>query len=844
MPSQSQQPSEGNSPALHYQLSSGKIPGLRAPRLNRRLIRYALGMVLFGLAMAYVFWPRHGIWSRDENETVELPLSPPSETLWAAENAFPNVTFFEPTAVLPANDGTGRLFVLERRGTIQVIQDDPGTTSKSLFLDVFDSIDREPYEDDGALGMVLHPEFGQAESAHAGEFFVWYTARADDQRRDRLARFTVPPGKQTADPSSREILIDQADQNIWHNGGALAFGPDGFLYVGVGDEGGNEPDEYENGQRINRKLFSGILRIDVDRRGAAVSHPPRKQPVDGVTSGYDIPNDNPFAGVPGALEEFWAIGLRNPHRMAFDPVTGQLWIGDVGQQHREEVNIAFSGSNHQWSYAEGGLAREETYLHGKRPDPFYGVEAPPVWDYPHLHGDNCVIGGFVYRGSRFPELVGKYIYGDNGSGRIWALEHDGQHVVSNVELLNLPVASKTGLASFGLDTRGEPLIVVLGDANKEDGVIFRLTRGDAEISSPLPKLLSQTGLFEDTASLTPSLGVYPYGVNSPLWSDGAKKRRWIMLPGNGEDPDVETDRVAYSSFGNWRFPPGTVFIKHFDLPTDARNPHELRKLETRILVRDSLDGVYGMTYVWNEQQTDAELIDDGYFEDIEVTTADGKTVNQQWFYPGRATCMVCHTKQAGYVLGVNTRQLNGDYAYPGFGVFSTKVIENQLKAWNHAGLFTRELTESELTGAQRLSPLDDVSTPLEHRVMSYLDANCSHCHRPGGVRANFDARFVTPLAEKRLLGIKPLTPMGPDSLLVRPGDPSRSLLIRRLLDGAKPMPTVGVMHRDMAAVGVISRWIDSLPIPPDLAPVQWSPTTEDDPATQLDSTGKRNQLGR
>ncbi len=795
------------------------------------MIRGAAFLMLAALAIAYLLWPRHGIGARELNKTVQLPLSPPSETPWAAENAFPHLKFFEPTAVVPANDGSGRLFVLERRGTIQAVQDDPSATTKTLFLDVFDEIDREPYEDDGALGMVLHPEFGLADSPHQGEFYIWYTARIKDQRRDRLARFKAPADSAVADPASREILIDQADQNIWHNGGALAFGADGYLYIGVGDEGGNEPDEFQNGQRIDHKLFSGILRIDVDRRGPEFSHAIKNQPVDGKTAGYDIPNDNPFVGQPGALEEFWAIGLRNPHRMEFDPLTGLLWIGDVGQQHREEVNIAFPGSNHQWSYSEGKLAREETYLKGKKPSPYLGTEAPPIWDYPHLHGDTCVIGGFVYRGSAFPELYGKYIYGDNGSGRIWALEYDGENVVSNVELLNLPVASKTGLASFGVDSRGEPLIVVLGDANRDDGMIYRLVRGNPETASPLPRFLSETGLFEDLATLTPAAGVYPYGVNSPLWSDGAIKRRWIMLPGDGNDPDPMTDRVVFSPTGDWQFPAGTVFVKHFDLQTDARNPSQLRRLETRVLVRDSQGGAYGMTYVWNDEQTDAELINDGQFAEIAVVSADGETTTQPWLYPGRATCMVCHTKQAGYVLGVNGRQLNGEFAYPGMGAFSNKIHQNQLQAWSHAGLFTRELSSDEIAGTQPMVAINDVTAPLEHRVSSYLDANCSHCHRPGGVRADFDARFQTPMAQKHLIGQKPLTSMGPDSLLVRPGDPSRSLVIRRMLDGAKPMPTVGVLQRDLNAVSVISRWIDNLPIPDDLAPVQWNPTNEDsDPA--------------
>ncbi len=468
------------------------------PRRNLwRGVRYLAAAGLVIGVTAYLVWPRFALgWRRVANGTVKLPLSAPGDVAWKAVNAFPQLRFFEPTCVAAARDGSSRLFVLERRGTIQVIQNDPTTTEKLLFLDVFHQVMREPLEDDGALGLVLHPEFGRPGSPSRGYFYVFYTARANGRRFDRLSRFMVPDGQQVADPASEAVLIDQLDEDIWHNGGGMAFGADGFLYVGVGDEGGNEPDQFANAQRIDKDLFCGILRIDVNCTGGSVSHPPKRQPQTGQTAHYFIPSDNPFVGVPGVLEEFWSIGLRSPHRIAFDRATvghaapvpdghasrvshdrePRLWVADVGQQLREEVNLASHGSNHGWSYLEGSLPMRQSPLAGQRPSPLLGDESPPVHEYPHLNGDNCVIGGLVYRGKKHPELVGKYLYGDNGSGRIWALELDGRQKVSNIELTALPVSSKTGLASVDEDADGEPLMVVLGDAGREDGTLHRLVK--------------------------------------------------------------------------------------------------------------------------------------------------------------------------------------------------------------------------------------------------------------------------------------------------------------------------------------------------------------------------------
>ena len=276
-------------------------------------------------------------------------------------------------------------------------------------------------------------------------------------------------------------------------------------------------------------------------------------------------------------------GLRNPFRIAFDGEDGTLWAADVGHLRREEINIIRPGANYGWSFREGSLSFDESYLRGNPPAALEGELVDPVWEYPHLNGNNCIIGGFVYRGASNPQLQGKYIYADNGSGRVWALSVEDGNAVSNEELLALPVSSKTGIASVQADAQGEPLIVILGETGTTSGTIRRIIPADNKDSvSSLPQRLSQTGIFADLTTLEPNPGVIPYEVNAPQSAAGARIRRWMSVPGNGDDPDAATDRITFSERDACKFPPGTVFVQHFDLPNaDGKS---FRPIETRVVV--------------------------------------------------------------------------------------------------------------------------------------------------------------------------------------------------------------------------------------------------------------------
>jgi uncharacterized repeat protein (TIGR03806 family) len=343
------------------------------------------------------------------------------------------------------------------------------------------------------------------------------------------------------------------------------------------------------------------------------------------------------------------------------------------------------------------------------------------------------------------------------------------------------------------------------------GHVFRLARAGAPGAPPaggpsLPCLLSQTGAFADTRTLRPAPGLIPYDVNCPLFSDNAVKTRWVALPYRGGSAGPG-ERVRYASTGEWSFPAGTVFVKHFEVALDETRPDVRRRLETRLLVRDPGGSVYGFTYRWKPDGGDAELLEAGLSEQITVKTTAGPRT-QTWYYPGPADCMTCHNANAGYVLGVKTRQLNGDCRYP-----ATGVTDNQLRVWNHLGLFDTPLKEADIPKCARLVAVTDTRAPLEERVRSYLDANCAHCHRPNGAHALFDARYDTPPADQNIVDGPVLADLGVEKArVIAARDDGRSLLYVRMksCEGIR-MPPVARNLPDAAAVAVVHDWLNQLP---------------------------------
>ncbi len=734
---------------------------------------------------------------------------------WKTVVAFPRLTFKNPLGLCP-QPGTSRLVVWEREGRVWSFENREDTAEKKLILDLSNQC--QGWDDSGLLGLAFHPQFEKNRFV-----FVSYTwvrpgtvtgnpnerPPVDKPNRDRLARFTLDANG-VAVPGSELILMDQDAHTVWHNGGGLFFHPgNGLLYLTNGD------DEHEDAQVIDRGLFGGIFRLDVDQKGGNFSHPIPRQPEHGRTANYFIPNDNPFVGRPGALEEFYALGLRSPHRMTHDAPSGRTFIGDVGGGEREEIDVIepndHAGLNFQWPRIEG--------LKGDLTGTFVGRSKKPVLDYDHGEG-NAVIGGYVYRGKKWAEdLGGSYIFGDNGTGKIWAL-NERVSPAAKILLATLPNgpgpnsgSSYVGLSSFGLDRDGE---LYLCQLSSEAGRIHRLERtGEPPKRKPFPSLLSQTGAFTDTARLTAAPGLVPYTVNSPLWSDGAAKLRWMALPAG--------TKVRFNDKGEKAFPPGTVFVKHFEIALDERHPETRRRLETRLLVMDANGAAYGVTYKWRADNSDADLLPAGLDEELSLREAGGATRRQTWSYPSQTDCTRCHTAPAGFVLGPKVSQLNGAFDYP-----DKRLKDNQLRAWNHAGLLEPALDEATLPTLPRLVSLTDTTAPLEQRVRSYLDANCSQCHRPGGVHARWDARSEIPLAEAGIVNARALLSLGrPGAKIVKPGDTAHSVLFQRLgsTDPAVQMPPLARHRPDTAAVEVVRQWINTLPPAPDALPQPW--TSED-----------------
>ncbi|MDR7129720.1 glucose/arabinose dehydrogenase [Algoriphagus sp. 4150] len=344
--------------------------------------------------------------------------------------AFPNLSFTRPVDLQHAGDNSDRLFVVEQRGVISVFQNEQGTTDKTEFLAIENSVDDSGNEE-GLLGLAFHPNYESN-----GYFYVNYTAANPD--RTVISRFSVSPSNPNqADPASELVLMEFGQPYSNHNGGQISFGPDGYLYIAVGD-GGSGGDPQGNSQNRST-LLGSILRIDVDRQNGAVN--------------YSIPEDNPFAGnTEGFREEIYAYGLRNPWRFSFDSANGQLWTGDVGQNRYEEIDIIVKGGNYGWNTMEGFHCYNSTDCNQE------GLELP-IWEYDRSRGDVSITGGFVYHGPSIAELEGLYIYADFASGRIWSLDGSDQENPVNTELVNAPFP----ISSFGVDQDQELYICGFDD---------------------------------------------------------------------------------------------------------------------------------------------------------------------------------------------------------------------------------------------------------------------------------------------------------------------------------------------------------------------------------------------
>ena len=728
---------------------------------------------------------------------VGTPDPPPPYTV---ERAFPNLKFDHPVFIAQ-EPGTDRMLVAELSGKIRVFPlSKPQPEHVSLFLD----IKRQIY------AFSFHPQYEQN-----GQLFVFSPQDPADKspkKQSRVSRFVATGKPRKGDPKSEEVLIEWLAGG--HNGGEALIGPDGYLYVSTGDQSGSD-DGNNTGQGVD-DLFSVIMRIDVD-------HPdPGKA--------YGIPADNPFVDFPGARPEIWAFGFRNPWRMSFDQKTGQLWVGDVGQDLWEMIWLVERGGNYGWSAREG----DHPFHPNTKIGP--GPISPPVVEHHHSEA-RSITGGYVYYGPRFPELNGVYVYGDYEFGTIWGVKHDGQKVLWKKQLADTSLK----IPSFGVGRDGEFYAL-----DHQSGEVHRLVRRQASRSDgQFPRKLSETGLFASTADHVLAPGVIPYSVNTAQWLDGAQAQRFLGLPGSLQ---FKVNPAGAGSAA-WGLSDGSVVAETISMEMETGQPESRRRIETRVLLRH--DGhLAGYSYVWNAEQTDAELVE-ARGRDLTLQIKDRELAEsarrRTWHVPSRNECMFCHSRASGFVLGLSTQQLNRQHTYAGGS-------DNQLRVFSHIGLLSQRLiaeqkSEPAKDGSQpkdkqaakpdkaaRTTPEDYPALPnaydrqadLNARARAYLHVNCSVCHvSAGGGNAPLQVRYDRKILDLGLINEKPIHgDFGiTDAKIVTPGDPYASVLFYRISKlGRGRMPHVGSLVADQEGIALLHEWISRLKPDGTLAPPQDAPS--------------------
>jgi uncharacterized repeat protein (TIGR03806 family) len=745
---------------------------------------------LAGLGLLLILAPdarADGPLTRVPNTTLQLPSSPPKLGYTLVDN-FAAFGFNQPVCITSPPGETNRLFILEKVGNIYVVTN-LASPNKTLFMSLTVNTDIES----GLLGLAFHPNY-----ASNGYFYVFssrnLTTSQGTGRHQCISRFQVSPSNPNAGvPGTEQFLIRQFDNAYAnHNGGDLHFGPDGYLYASVGDEGA-QYNGNGHAQVITNKYFAAILRIDVDKRPGNLL--PNPHPAN--TTNYFVPANNPFVGATNfngrtfsatsVRSEIFSIGYRNPWRMSFDPATGLLYVADVGQDYFEEVSVITNGANAGWSYYEGAQLAKPLYPTQPNilANPPPGLTLPII-EYPHGSGNfagNSVSGGLVYRGDRISQLYGFYVFGDYTSGNIWAARYDG----TNATPLER-IAGASGPVAFGRDPRNGDILV----AQINSGDIGRIEYNATPVGPPLPATLSASGAFSNLTSLTPYPGIVSYDLNVPFWSDNALKSRWFSVPNTNLT-------IGFNATGNWLFPTGTVWIKHFELELTNGVPASRKRLETRFLVSNA-EGGYGITYRWTSP-TEAVLVAEAGLDESLVINAGGILRTQVWRYPSRSECLACHTPQGGFGLGFNTAQLNRDY---GYGPTTT----NQLEALRLSGYFSNTLSNRHLLPVGRNATDETVSR--EYRVRSYLDANCASCHQPGGVASTtWDARLATPGPYNNVINGPLHNNFGnPNARVIAPGSLANSILYQRVANlGAGHMPPLATSVVNTQAVALLAAWI-------------------------------------
>jgi putative heme-binding domain-containing protein len=677
--------------------------------------------------------------------TSRIQGSPEPAKPYTTEAAYPSLAIQEGLELVAFD---GRFYLIERGGKIWSFAEAGDGSGADLFADL--KPDRKGFTN--AYGLAFHPA-----AAKNRTVFLTYTIGNDLEDGTKLSRFrlseTDPPRLL---PETEEILLTWRSGG--HNGAHLQFGPDKMLYISTGDATApSPPDGLKTGQD-NSDLLSSILRIDVDAADPGLN--------------YGIPADNPWVGIEKVRPEIWAFGFRNPWKMSFHS-DGRLWVGDVGWELWEMIHLVGKGGNHGWAAMEASQP-----ILPELASPLAPITAPVA---AHEHSEAASItGGYLYEGARLPGLKGAYIYADYETGKIWAIRHDGTRLIRHEEIAD--TAHK--IVTFGRGSDGELYYLHYGNP----GTMHRLIpHPGAGKPSSFPRLLSETGLFSDTAKGTPADGVYEYRVAEPLWEDGASATRWIALP----DKTTITATLATAPTAvTW--PTGAVLARTVKLGP--------RPVETQVLHYDG-ETWNGYSYQWKPDGSDAGLVGPGGGE-VEVPAAAWKG-GTHYRLASRAECLRCHTPWNGFANGFHPLQLADFPAFAGQPARETAVALGITDAiW-----FEREKGGRLLASGGR--------DPVETRARSWLHANCAHCHRRhGGGSAPLEVNFDQALSEAALLWQKPtrgdFTLTNPH--LITPGEPSQSVLNYRIASiGSGHMPPLGAREVDERGAALLWEWVKAMP---------------------------------
>lgn len=642
-----------------------------------------------------------------------------------------------------------RWYLALQDGLVWTFVSDAAETGFVEALDLSDRI-RLATPENGLISVALHPRLDEEPYA-----FVVYTAPIPDSGRfwARVSRFEVDEDH-TMDPDTEVVLFDVEQRVQAHSVNHVAFGPDELLYISVGEDT-NPPLAQDP-----TNLYGSILRIDVD-----TPDPERETP-------YSIPSGNPFSEGGGA-PEVYAYGFRNPWRFSFDRDTGDLIVGDVGQDRLEEIDIVVAGGNYGWPVVEGTKCFPD--------DPCdQSPYIPPVVEYTHAEGLS-ITAGYRYRGEGIPELTGRYVFADFTFGKIWSGE-----AATLDDAIHVEIEPGFNIPSFAEDDEGE--LYVLRYSQQGEGGIYKIVPNDAD-TSDFPELLSETGCVDPANPKAPATGVIPYAPIAQLWSDGAEKERYLAIP--------DDQRIALAENGDFDLPTGSVLIKHFEFGGLYH--------ETRLLMRTD-DGWAGYSYEWNADQSDARLLQNG-----KATLLENGV---RWQYPSRSECMVCHTEVAGRILGLEAAQL--DHPIP----HGDDEPENQLGWLFDRDFFSTELATASLIPGREVALVDPLGeADVAPRARAYLHANCAMCHQPGAMATtSFDLRHDVPFADMGVCDTRAERVLWGFSVpparqrVVTPGSPDASVVYLRISTRTLfQMPPLGSGVIDQVGLELIGDWITAIP---------------------------------